>query len=292
MVQNDTPAASIVKLAYQHYYDQLVAVPGAGDFYVALNNNKGPFANVNTRKALFAALDREAMIKADGGTVVAQLGTHFIYPGTSGYAQGGGDTGPQVDYNMYPGGNMSVATRYMRAAGYPSGRYTGGKTIRVVGATGDPFPRIASVVNHALQRLGFTTDLTLVDQSVMYQKFCGVPARQIEVCPNVGWIRDFADPQTVLAPTFAGYNILPTGNPNIGQVTDPSINAAMRAGEKVVGVTARARAWGTIDQDLVRIAAAVPWAFIKNPVIRSGDVRGVNDLSNLGTWDYAYSSLK
>jgi len=291
-VQNDTPSGPIVKLAYQHYYDQLVAVPGAGLFYVALNNRKGPFANVDVRRALWAALDREAMIKANGGQVVTQPGTHFIYPGTLGYVQAGGAAGPQVDYNMYPDGNLAVARKYMKAAGYPSGRYTGGATVKVVGATGDPFPEVAAIVDRALQELGFKTNFTLVDQSVMYGKYCGVPAREIDVCPNVGWIRDFADPQTILDPMFAGYNIIPVNNSNIGQVDDPQINAAMKAAERVVGPGARAAAWGAIDRMLVSDAAAIPWGFIVNPTIESGDVRGINDLSNLGDWDYAYTSLK
>ncbi len=119
VVQNDTPAGSIIKLAYQKYYSQLYAVPGAGDHYVALNNKQGPFSNVNVRKALWAALDREAMIKADGGALVAQVATHFIYPGSAGYDQAGGDKGPNVDYNNSPAGNPTVAAKYMKLAGYP-----------------------------------------------------------------------------------------------------------------------------------------------------------------------------
>ena len=78
VLQNDTPAGPIVKLAYQHYYSQLYAVPGAGDHYVALNNEFGPFKNVNVRKALWAALDRTAMIKADGGALVG-AGRHPLH---------------------------------------------------------------------------------------------------------------------------------------------------------------------------------------------------------------------
>src|SRR5437764_2014267 len=69
MVQNDKPAGPIVKLAYQHYFNQLFAVPGTGDFYLALNNKSGPFRNENLRKAVWAALDRSAMIKVAGGSV-------------------------------------------------------------------------------------------------------------------------------------------------------------------------------------------------------------------------------
>ncbi|MBV8953182.1 MAG: hypothetical protein JO179_03520, partial [Solirubrobacterales bacterium] len=136
------------------------------------------------------------------------------------------------------------------------------------------------------------TNFTLVDPSVMYAKYCGVPKAEIDVCPNVGWVRDWADPQTLLDPTFAGYNIVSTNNSNWGQVDDPQINAAMKAAEKTVGAQARAQAWANIDNLLVAKAVAIPWAFDKQGNIKSKDVRGINDLWNQGAWDYDYSSLQ
>jgi peptide/nickel transport system substrate-binding protein len=292
MVQNDAPAGSVVKLAYLRYYNQLVAVPGAGEHYLSLNNHAGPLTNVDVRKAVWAALDREAMLKADGGQVVGQIGTHFMYPGSAGYQLGGGDHGPNVDYNNYPAGNLQVAEKYMKLAGYPSGKYTGSTTLKIVGSTGDPAAKTAEIANRAFQELGFKTNFTLVDQSVMYAKYCGVPEQEIDGCPNVGWIADWADPQTLLDPTFAGYNIVSTNNTNWGQVNDPRINAAMRAAEQTVGDTARASAWAGVDRMLVDQAVAVPWVFDKSPLIESKDVRGINDLWNLGSWDYNYTSLR
>jgi len=291
-VQNDAVAASVVTLAYQHYYHQLVAVPGAGLYYVTLDNRQGPFSNINVRKAMWAALDRRGMIEVSGGELTAQLGTHFIYPGSAGYELAGGQAGPPVDYNRFPTGNMALAAQYMKAAGYPSGRYTGTATVEVVGVTGDPYANVATIVNQTLRNLGFKTNFRLVTQPAMFSKFCGVPAEKIDVCPNAGWTRDFADPQTILDPTFAGYHIIPTGNSNFGQVNNPQINTAMKGAEKIVGESARARAWANIDRMLVGIAAAVPWAFIINPTIESGNVRGINDDANAGYWDYAYTSLK
>jgi peptide/nickel transport system substrate-binding protein len=291
-IENDTAAAAIVKLAYQHYHDQLVAVPGAGISYVALNNKQGPFSNINVRKALWAALDREAVIDASGGPLTGALATHFIYPGANGYAQAGGNAGPPVDYNSTPSGNMALATTYMKAAGYPTGRYTGQRTLTVVGVAGDPYAPVAELVNQRLRDLGFKTRLGLFTQAVMYTKFCGTPAQEIDVCPNAQWTRDFADPQTNLDPLFAGYNIIPTGNPNIGQVNNPQINQAMRAAEQLISPTARARAWAQIDRTLVDTAPAIPWESINNPTIESRDVHGINDLWNAGLWDYSYTSLK
>ena len=164
--------------------------------------------------------------------------------------------------------------------------------MEVVGASGAPYANPAEIVDQTLQNLGFATSFTLVDQSVMFTKFCGTPAREIDVCPSAGWTRDFADPQTNLDPIFAGYNISPTGSANIGQVNDPRVNAAMRAAEKLVDPRARAQAWATIDRMVVNLAVAVPWAFVKNPTIESRDVRGINNLSDAGFWDYSYTSLK
>ena len=48
-VQNDTPAAATSSSPTSKYYNQLFAVPGAGDHYMALNNAHGPFTNVNVR---------------------------------------------------------------------------------------------------------------------------------------------------------------------------------------------------------------------------------------------------
>ena len=134
-----------------------------------------------------------------------------------------------------------------------------------------------------------------------------MPKAEIDVCPNVGWIRDWSDPQTLLDPTFAGYNIVATNNSNWGQVSWQDfpkaaggtyvsgpltpIDQAMKSAEKAVGTTARTDAWAKVDEMLVADAVAVPYLFSIQPNLRAADVRGINDLWNIGSWDYAYSSL-
>jgi peptide/nickel transport system substrate-binding protein len=291
-VQNDTPAAPIVQLAYEKFRNQLSIAPGTGEHYVAVNNKQGPFANINVRKAFWAALDRVAMNKARGGSLVTDVMTHFLYPEIPGFEEAGGLQGPKVDYNEHAEGDPAIAEKYMKLAGYPSGKYTGAKALQIVGATGDPDPQEAEIVNSTLKNLGFKTKLSLVDESVMYSKYCGVPAEQIDVCPNVAWGADFADGQTVLDPTFTGTSIIPSGNNNWGQVNDPTINAAMAKAEDIVGAPARAKAWAAIDRELVEHAAAIPFDWDKQPNIESSNVAGVGDQWNSGQWDYGFTSLK
>jgi peptide/nickel transport system substrate-binding protein len=291
-VQNDNPAQSIVKEAYERYPQQITFTPGSGTYYASLNNAHGPFKNLDLRKAVWAALNRDAIVKVFGGPLVAQPMTHFLYPGVKGYEQAGGAAGPKVDYNEHPEGDAAVAAKYMRLAGYPSGRYTGSATLQVVGSTGEPEDGAAQIVNQTLQNLGFKTRLSLVDHSTMQAKYCGVPAQRIDVCPNVGWVRDFADPQTVLLPTFYGPHIEASGNSNWSQVNDPAINAAMEKAELVVGEPARAEAWAKVDEMLVAHAAAAPEVYASLANIEGSGVAGVDQLWNGGAWDYDFTSLK
>jgi peptide/nickel transport system substrate-binding protein len=292
-------ASNIVRLAVERYKNQLEISPGAGSHYITLNSTHGPFKNENLRKAVWAALDRTASDRARGGNLVTNVMTHFLYPSSDpkwneviGFNDAGGLAGPKFDFNEHPEGDKAVAEKYMKLAGYPSGKYTGSESITVVGSKGSPAEQDAEIVNQTLKNLGFTTKFTLVETATMYAKYCNVPKENIDVCPSVGWIADFADPQTVLNITFNGTTIVPTGNVNQGQFNNPEINAAMKAAEAINGKEARAKAWAKIDEMLVELAAAVPFDWDKQANIEGSGVHGVGQLWNVGAWDYSWTSLK
>jgi peptide/nickel transport system substrate-binding protein len=282
---------SILKLAAEHYKSQLEISPGAGSHYIGVNNQHGPFKNINLRKAFWAALDRTAMDRARGGTLFTNVMTHWIYPTIPGFEEAGGLAGPKVDYNEHLEGSTAVAEKYIKLAGYPSGKYTGGEQITVVGAKGNPTEQDAEIVNQTLKNLGFTTKFTLVETSTMYAKYCNVPKENIDVCPSVGWIADFADPQTVLNITFNGKLIVPTGNVNWSQTNIPKLNEEMEKGELVTGKSARATFWAKIDQEVVENAAAVPFDWDKQGMVEGKGVKGVGDLWDVGEWDYRWTAL-
>ena len=121
-------------------------------------------------------------------------------------------------------------------------------------------------------------------------KYRNVPKAKVAVCPNVGWIRDFADGQTMLSPTFAGKNILPQGNSNWPELDDPTINAAIDKAE-IAPVEQRAQLWGDIDKQVTATAAAIPWIWDKQALVQSKNVEGVIAQNN-SQWDLAWTSLK
>ncbi|HEY0516591.1 MAG TPA: ABC transporter substrate-binding protein [Solirubrobacteraceae bacterium] len=299
VVENEPPAQNAVRLAAEKYKAQMEISPGAGSHYITLNNSHGPFKNENLRKAVWAALNRTAMDKARGGKLVTDVATHALYPSSdpkwnevTGFNDAGGLEGPKFDFNEHLEGDAAVAAKYMKLAGYPSGKYTGGETITVVGAKGNPAEQDAEIVNNTLKQLGFTTKFTLVETATMYAKYCNVPKENIDVCPNVGWIADFADPQTILNITFNGKYIVQTGNVNQGQVNDPAINEAATKAENVSGASARAAAWADVDRKIAEGAHFVPYDWDKQANIEGSGVHGVGDLWDVGEWDYSWTSLK
>jgi peptide/nickel transport system substrate-binding protein len=293
VVQNESNVAqSVEKEAVEKYKGQLEISPGAGQHYVGVNNKVGPFTNINLRKAFWAAMNRKAVLRSRGGELFGNVATHFIYPGIPGFEEAGGLAGPKVDYNEHPEGDNAVAEKYIKLAGYPSGKYTGGKTITVVGATGSPLEAGAQIVDQTLKNMGFSTKLTLAAAATMFAKYCNVPKEEITVCPSVAWIVDFADAQSDLNVTFNGKFIPSTGNVNWSQANIPKINAAMTAAESLTGRSARATAWAKIDEELVENAVAVPLTWDKLANVEGSTVKGVGDLWDVGGWDYSWTSLK
>ena len=108
-------------------------------------------------------------------------------------------------------GDLELAKEYMRKAGYESGMYDGGKTFTGVSDNATQQKNMTQVAVAQFEKLGFKVDMKYVVRDSMYTKFCQVPGNQPDVCPSVGWLKDFADPETLLNPVFNGKNILDRG---------------------------------------------------------------------------------
>ena len=80
-----------------------------------------------------------------------------------------------------------------------------------IATNADPGNQTAQVAQGQLQKMGFKLNYRKVPQDTLYTKFCGVPKSKYVICPNVGWFKDFVDPQSMLEPTFKGSSILHAG---------------------------------------------------------------------------------
>ena len=270
---------------------QLLPSPYTGRTrWVSLNTKVKPFDDINVRKAVFAGLDRKAMNLAFGGETVGKIASHIIPPGVAGFEDAGGFAGPGLDYLKHPEGDPQLAASYLKKAGFSSGKYNGPPVLMVAdNATNQK--AAATVVLNSLKNLGFNVQFRPVTRDTMYSKYCGVPKSDTPICPSTGWLKDFADPQTMLDPTFNGKNIVPTNNVNWPQLNLPAVNQAMDKAETIVGDQARAKAWADIDKTIMEQAVAITWQWDKPILVRSDNVNPVLNKAN-AAWDLSSMSLK
>jgi peptide/nickel transport system substrate-binding protein len=288
LLMMDGPPAPVLKTAYQSKRKQLSVAP-LGDYYATLNTQTPPFNNVNLRRAAVAAADRSAYLLARGGKLVGQVATHFLGPTDAAFNAAGGANGFGFDFLKNPNGDMAVATKYMKAAGYPSGKYTGKETVLIVGSNSDPGPKEMQIVQNGLNSLGFKTQIKAVPQQTMYSKFCGYVKAKVQVCPTAGWIPDFSDAYAYLYVPFSGKAIIPVNNSNWAVLNDPKINAAMDQASAITDPQKRIQAWANVDKMITSTAPAIPEIWATNALVKGNAVKGVLDTWN-DDWDLSFSS--
>ena len=271
---------------------QLVFTPTGGSRYIALNTRKAPFDKVDVRKAVAFVLDRNALRLTRGGPIDGRIATHFIDPsfGNKGFVQSGGfgfDPFPSPDFS----GNVAKAKSLMRAAGYPSGKYTG-KQLTMVADNTPPGSNTAQVVAADLAKIGLRVKTISVTHSTMYTRFCNVPKNEPNVCPNVGWLPDFHEPQAILNVTFNGQSITSVNNSNWPLLDIPSLNKQMNQAKRVISPSQRYADWGRIDKEVTKTAGAIPWLWEDFPTLFSSHVTPAAELWNGGSPDVTFMAVK
>jgi peptide/nickel transport system substrate-binding protein len=291
LVLDSTPPPIVVRDVIEHRRDQAVRVPSGGYRFVPLNTTIKPFDRLDVRRAVLAVFDRVAARKALGGTPAGPIATHFLPPGIPGHDEAGGLTGPAVDFMPSEDGDPAVGERYMRAAGFPTGKYTGDETFLVVAGNSQQERNLADVVRAQFEKLGFRIRLRTVPDDSLFADWCTLPAKKILSCSGILWLKDFPDAEPMLRPVFDGSAISLSGNnTNFSQLDNPRVNAAIAAAQPLAGA-ARNRAWGDIDRMILDDAAAVPLLWDVSTLIRSKDVDGTAN-ALFDSWDFAYTSLK
>jgi peptide/nickel transport system substrate-binding protein len=268
----------------------LVSPPTGRVRYVALNTKVKPFNDLNVRKAVIAGFDRTALRQAFGGPVTGEIATHYIPPGIAGFDQAGGNAGPNLDFIKSPSGDMALAQKYLKKAGFSNGKYSG-PPVLMVSDNATQQKKVGEVVQNQLEKLGFKVTPRFVTRDTMYTGYCNVPAKKVQVCPSVGWLKDFPDPETLLFLTFKGKNIQPNNNSNWPQLDVPAIDKSMDKAEILQKPAERASAWAKIDDQISAQAPTVPWLWDKQPLLKSKDVNGVINSAN-ASFDFMFTSVK
>lgn len=285
------PPPAILKEGLTSEKSQFTVESSGGNRYISLNTTIPPLNNINVRKAIAAVIDRNALRLTRGGTAIGTVATHFIPPDMPGFAAAGGDAGPGYDFYANPNGNQALAESYMKKAGYPSGKYTGGPLLAVADNE-PPAKDTAEAVQSQLAKIGIKLNLREVPHSTLLSTFCLVPKAKVAICPTLGWGKDFFDSQSMIDPVFNGKNIVPAGNTNTAQANNPTLNKQMDEAEELTGAEERANAWAKLDKEVTGEVYVVTWLWDNEVGFTSKNVNGVKWPFNSGDWDLTASSLK
>ena len=294
MVNGDftTPPSAIKSAVQDGEPGQLTLTASGGNRYVSLNTQEPPFDDINVRKAVVANSNRTDLRNTRGGELTGPVATHYLPPDFPGFEEAGGLEGPDLDFMANPDGDPELAAEYMKKAGFSSGKCEGADCeITMVGDDSPPGSDTAAVVKSQLEELGFKVNFQKVTHDIMYTKFCSTPSNAPQVCPNVGWLKDFNDGQSMMDPTFNGGNIVPENNSNWPQLNDPKINKAIDDATLVTDPEERNQAWANVDDMVTATAAAIPYIWDDQANIQSANVAGVINKAN-ANWDLAFTSLK
>ena len=238
-----------------------------------MNSTIKPFDNLNVRKAVVAASDRKALQLTRGGTAAGDLATHFLPSASPASRTPGGAKGPALDFLANPRGDMALAKKYMLAAKKqdPSlpidanGMWTGSNQLLMVASNADPGKKTAEVAQAQFEKLGFKIKFRPSRRTRSTRSSATSQAQKIAICPNVGFFKDFNDPQAVLDAVFNGKNILPANNSNWSQLNVPAINDAMAKAALLPAGPERNKAWGKIDDMVTAQAPGDPLPVGQDP---------------------------
>ena len=148
-----------------------------------MNVEMEPFDDVKVRQALSWAIDRDKLVKLQGGQAMSLW--QFYPKGMPGYEEG----------KVYYGYDPAKAKQLLADAGYPDGFKTMLYTDNV-----DPNPKLWTSVQADLAAVGVEAELKTMSNNTYYSQQ-GTP--KTLTAGSFGWWMDFPDPSDWIAPLFS-----------------------------------------------------------------------------------------
>jgi YVTN family beta-propeller protein len=242
----DLDRAALDALAARHP-DRLRVTPAPLTLLVALNTTRAPFDDVNARRALALALDRDAMVDNLGGmraAVTCQIlppnfpGHRPYCPFTTNPGAGGAWEGPDLD-----------AARALVARSR-----TAGQAVEVLSEV--HFSRQGRYVAGVLRRLGYRATARVLSTDAWLATAYGPRGDALQVGLS-GWLIDYPSPSTF-------FEQLRCGATDPSRFCDPAIDRQMDAALalQTTDPAAANAAWARVDRALTDQA---PWIGYATP---------------------------
>jgi ABC-type transport system substrate-binding protein len=214
------------------YTQPLIAIS-----YMFMNVQMRPFDDVNVRRALSWAIDRDKLVKLQAGQAVSLW--QFYPKGMPGHEEG------KVFYGYDP----VKAEQLLADAGYPDGFKTKLYTDNV-----DPDPKLWQSVRADLAAVGVDAELRTMSNNTYYSQQ-GMP--KTLTAGSFGWWMDYPDPSDWITPLFSKASAVP-GGMNASFWWRPKLEAMFTKAQAMTDPAARIAKFSEMQQLISDQAPYVP----------------------------------
>jgi peptide/nickel transport system substrate-binding protein len=244
------PATAAAGLAQQYGVNKgrFWVGPSSCVLYMAMNNARAPFNNLNLRKSVEYAIDRPAQVRLLGayaGKRTAQM----LVPGIPGYQP----------FNAYPIKGADIA----KAKSIGGAAIASAPTLNVIHTTSTAATNRAQVAEFNLKQVGFKTN-DVPTPATNYYQVIQTRGTTYNFVTNGGWCADYFDPFDYLNVLFDGRKLQPANNNNYAYFNNAAFNKGLDHASALSGA-ARAAAYAKLDHDLMaKYAPVVPYLIETN----------------------------
>jgi peptide/nickel transport system substrate-binding protein len=238
--------ADIIKISENKALQSQVHIsPLPAITYIFLNNQVAPLNNVDVRKAINYAINREAILAQYGGPLAGSVTDQIIPPGLNSYKK----------YTIYPDTpDLAMAQKLMKASGVKT-------PVSIVLRTQNDAPgfmNMAQVIQSDLQPIGINVQIVGSPNSVNYSYISNPKARvPMGIQP---WGLDFPDPEAVVNAQLDP--AMPEEPAEMARFSDPAFIPAYAHATALTGA-ARNAAYAALDYAVMSQQA--PIAPLFNP---------------------------
>jgi peptide/nickel transport system substrate-binding protein len=251
--------------------------------YLTIQQKVKPLDNVHCRNAVEYALDKNAWLKARGGSFGGIVANTMTPPLIPGYVK---SFVPFPDNNG--DGDVTKAKSELALCGQPNGFST--KLAYTTTGTG---PQVAAAVQSSLAKAGIKLTLAANDGSTYYSTFLGSPATVLSKGLGLGlagWGADFPTAFGFWQSIANGANILPEGNTNYPSLNDPAVNKALNDLTTTTDPAAATTLAQTVDHTVMTDAVYAPSVYDKTYYYHSARLTNVYLNAGVGNY-YDYVQL-
>ena len=249
--------------------------------FIYINTKVAPLNNVHCREAIEYAANKSTMQIAWGGPFAGgQIASTIMPPNIVGYKS--------FDYYnalSQPAGDTTDAKTQLQQCGQPNGFSTS------LAYRSDRPTETAAVtaLQASLASVGIKVTLKGFPSGSYYTNFAGAPAyvhsHDLGMAAG-GWGADWPNGFGFLDELVAGNTIAPTGNTNIAEENDPTVNSMFTQSTTITGA-ARTALWSQIDEQAMKDAVILPMVYQKVVLYRPSNLTNVYVQSYYGMYNYA-----